>query len=459
MDKQQLDSSFRDPSGFVFSKNGTIFRQVNESYIQTFDRLISSDLYQELSSKENLVSHEELERTAHQIILKPQQLPFITYPYEWSFLQLKTAALLTLDIQLASLEKGMSLKDGTAYNIQFLGCHPIFIDTLSFESYQDGRPWKAYGQFCRHFLAPLLLMKYVDVRCIHLLQTHLDGIPLDLASRLLPWKTQWTLFIKLHIHLHARYLAKHNFGTTTTRRSATMPLQRLKAMIQSLRDGIQKLDYVQGTEWGDYYAATKNYSAEGLNQKRGVVRSFLESIKPQGVWDIGGNDGTFSRLAKDLCPYVISTDIDLQAVDQSFKEGVTQRERNLWPLFFDIINPTHAKGMLGDQKSLEERVTTLGVDCILALALIHHLSITHNYPFSFIARYFARIAPFLIIEFVQPADSWAKELLERKEDAQELFRHYTQDDFEQAFSNHYTLEQKERLEGTERVLYLMKRKN
>ena len=457
MDKQQLGSSFRDPSGFVFTEEGTIFRQINLSYIPTFDRFVSSGLYDELTSMEYIVSHEETERISDHIILKPQQLPLITYPYEWSFSQLQTAALLTLRIQLMALKKGMSLKDGTAYNVQFIGSHPIFIDTLSFEPYQDGRPWKAYGQFCRHFLAPLLLMKHVDLRCGHLLYNHLDGIPLDMTSRLLPWKTHWSLFIKLHIHLHARYLARHNFNTTTTRRSATMSLQRLQAMIQSLLDNIQKLTVSQGTEWGDYYSATKNYSPDGLEQKRKVIRSYLETVQPKGVWDVGGNDGTFSRLAKDLSPYVISTDIDLQAVDQSFREGIQRKERNVWQLFFDIINPTQDKGMLRDQQSLERRLMSLGIDCILALALIHHLAITHNYPFTFVARFCSRIAPFLIIEFVNPSDSWAKELLERKEDAQELFGHYNQEDFERAFGQYYSIERKESLTETDRVLYLMKR--
>ena len=458
MDKQQLGSSFRDPSGFVFSKDEMIYRQINPPYIPTFDRFVSSGLYQALVAKEFLVSHEEVERTQDHIILKPQQLPLITYPYEWSFSQLQAAAILTLHIQLQALNKGMTLKDGTAYNVQFIGSHPLFIDTLSFEPYQEGRPWKAYGQFCRHFLAPLLLAKHVDIRCLHLLQHHLDGIPLDLASHMLPWKSHWSMFIKLHIHLHARYLAQHNFNATAKRRTATLSLQRLQAMLQSLLDHIQKLDYTQQTEWGDYYAATKNYSPEGLDQKRKVVRTFLEAILPKGVWDIGGNDGTFSRLAKDLCPYVISTDIDLQAVDQNFRQGIKNKERNVWPLFFDVINPTPDKGMLQDQQSLEQRIKSLDITCLLALALIHHLAITHNYPFSFLATFFSRLAPYLIIEFVQPSDSWAKELLERKDDAQELFDHYNQKDFEQAFGEYYSIERKERLEGTERVLYLMKRK-
>ena len=155
----------------------------------------------------------------------------------------------------------------------------------------------------------------------------------------------------------------------------------------------------------------------------------------------------------------MSTDIDLQAVDQNYRHGVKDQEENVWPLFFDVTNPTPDLGLHSGQCSLEKRLNKKGVDCILALALIHHLSITHNYPFSFIARFFSRMAPYLVIEFVQPSDSWASELLARKQDAQELFAHYNQTEFENTFRRWYSTEDQKSIEETHRVMYLMKRKS
>ena len=130
----------------------------------------------------------------------------------------------------------------------------------------------------------------------------------------------------------------------------------------------------------------------------------------------------------------------------------------MWPLFFDVTNPTPDTGLHGGQPGLDKRLKTIGIDCILALALIHHLCITNNFPFEFIARYFAGIAPYLIIEFVNRSDSWATELLDRKLDAREQFGHYDQGEFEKAFKSWYTIVNQEKINGTHRELYLMKRK-
>ena len=141
--------------------------------------------------------------------MQPEIIPFISYAYEWSFSQLQDAALATLAIEKKALEHGMSLKDASAYNIQFRGSRPVLIDTLSFERYREGEPWVAYRQFCQHFLAPLALMSHTDVRLGQLLRVYIDGVPLDLASRLLPGKTKLSLGLATHIHLHAQAQRKY----------------------------------------------------------------------------------------------------------------------------------------------------------------------------------------------------------------------------------------------------------
>ena len=202
-------ASFRDPSGFVFRRGGVLYRQVNPPYREDYDHLMSSGLYEALASDGLLVAHVERpsvpphEPGAYRI-LQPDPVPFLSYPYEWCFGALKAAALLTLEIQRRALAHEMVLKDASAYNVQFMGSRPLFIDTLSFARYQPGRPWVAYRQFCEHFLAPLLLISRVDPRLGRMQAVHLDGIPLDLASRLLPGRTWLRLSPLLHVHLHAR---------------------------------------------------------------------------------------------------------------------------------------------------------------------------------------------------------------------------------------------------------------
>ncbi len=205
---QKHNASFRDPSGFLFSHEGVLYRQVNQAYAADFSRLMDSGLYDKLIKAGLLIPHFESDikppqpELAYKVI-RPEGVPFISYPYEWSFGELKDAALATLSIQKRALKMGMTLKDASAYNIQFHQGRPVLIDTLSFEIYKEGEPWVAYRQFCQHFLAPLALMAYRDIRLSQLMRVYIDGIPLDLASELLPMRTRFNLGLATHIHLHA----------------------------------------------------------------------------------------------------------------------------------------------------------------------------------------------------------------------------------------------------------------
>lgn len=227
--QDKVAGSFRDPSGFVFVRNHVLFRQVNQQYRVHYDHLMDSGLYQRLLGDGLLVPHTEADGAlavsddAYKVI-QPEAIPFISYPYEWCFSQYKDAALTTLAIQKRALEFGMSLKDASAYNIQLLRGKPVLIDTLSFELYPEGQPWVAYRQFCQHFLAPLALMSYRDMRLGQLMSTYIDGIPIDLASTLLPFRSRFRLALLLHIHLHARSQRRYAdaaIGPGTTRRQVS----------------------------------------------------------------------------------------------------------------------------------------------------------------------------------------------------------------------------------------------
>ena len=209
MNAEGLAGSFRDPSGFVFERQGELYRQVNVIHAEHYDHLVASGLYDHLVRSGLLIPHQEVEIPASEPtrayrVLKPERIDFVSYPYEWSFGQLRDAARVTIKAQAAALDHGMSLRDASAYNIQFQRGHPLLIDTLSFEKLPEGSPWVAYRQFCQHFLAPLALMSHRDVRLGQLLRIHLDGIPLDLAVRLLPWRTRLRPSLLLHLFLHAR---------------------------------------------------------------------------------------------------------------------------------------------------------------------------------------------------------------------------------------------------------------
>jgi len=457
MTDKKLSSSFRDPSGFLFFRDGLIYRQVNTIYKENYDRLINSGLYETLVHGELLIPHDEVDvdyarsDKAYKII-KPELISFISYPYEWCFSQFKGAALTTLKIQKKSLNFGMSLKDCSTYNIQFRKGKPVFIDTLSFEKHREGQPWVAYRQFCQHFLAPLALMSYQDIRLNQLFRVYMDGVPLDLTSSLLPFRTRFVFSLLSHIHLHAKS-QKHFADKSIDMTRHKMSHEGFLGLIDNLESTIKKLKWQPlGTEWADYYEDT-NYSSDALHHKKEIVAEFLDKINPGIVWDLGANVGMFSRIASDRGIQTISFDIDPAAVEKNYLECVRKGETNILPLLLDLTNPSPGIGWQNQERtSLLERGPT---DAVFALALIHHLAISNNLPFDKIASFLSEICNSLIIEFVPKNDSQVQRLLSTRED---IFPDYIEQVFEGEFLRYFTIESSVRIRDSERTLYLMQRR-
>lgn len=450
----QLSASFRDPSGFLFSRAGILYRQVNRKYEQEYTRLMESGLYAKLVKAGLLIPHVEVdqppaESAAAYKIIQPERVPFISYPYEWAFGQLKDAALATLSIQRRALKVGMSLKDASAYNIQFVRGKATLIDTLSFEIYKEGQPWVAYRQFCQHFLAPLALMALKDVRLNQLLRVYIDGVPLDLASELLPSKTRLNFGLLTHIHLHASAQKKYS-GADVKSRAAMMSKQAMTGLLDSLDATVRKLDWNPGgTEWGNYYDIT-NYSDAAFEHKKQLVREWAARVKPALVWDLGANNGVFSRVAGESGAYVVSSDVDPTAVEQNYRVCKEAKEQNLLPLLLDLTNPSPSIGWAN-----QERDAFYGrgpADMVLALALIHHLAISNNVPLPQLADFLANWGKWLVIEFVPKSDSQVQRLLVSRED---IFPTYTREGFEAAFKQRFNIREAVPVRESERVLYLM----
>ena len=450
----QLTASFRDPSGFLFSRGGVLYRQINRKYEGEYTRLMDSGLYDKLVKARLLVQHIEAEESPAESdsaykVIQPERVPFISYPYEWSFGQLKDAALATLSIQRRALKVGISLKDASAYNIQFLRGKPTLIDTLSFEIYKEGQPWVAYRQFCQHFLAPLALMALRDVRLNQLLRVYIDGVPLDLASELLPFKTRFNFGLLTNLHLHASAQKKYS-GTDVKTRAGTMSKQALTGLIASLDSGIRNLNWnPTGTECGNYYDI-KNYSESAFEHKKQLVGEWSARLKPSLVWDLGANNGVFSRVAGEAGGYVVSFDIDPAAVEQNYRQVKGEKAENILPLLLDLTNPSPAIGWANQER---DAFAARGpADMVLALALIHHLAISNNVPLPQVADFLSALGKWLVIEFVPKSDSQVQKLLVSRED---IFPNYTRDGFEAAFQQKFKIAEAVNLRESERVLYLM----
>jgi len=454
----RLPSSFRDPAGYMFRRDGVLYRGIRDPGRFHYDRLMSSGLYEELVSARLLVPHEEIPsfREVHEDlykVIRPEEIPFVSYPYEWSFSQLQDAALLTLEIEKRALRHDMTLVDASAFNVQFLRGRPILIDTLSLRQAVEGEPWTAYRQYCQHFLAPLALMSLRDVRLSQLLRVHIDGIPLDLVSSLLPLRSRRRASLLLHVHLHARSQKRFAGREVRVARGKVSRQARL-GLIDSLESGTRKLRWrATGTEWADYYDDT-NYTPEGLAAKRRAVEDFVARVRPRTVWDLGGNIGTFSRIAAASGAQVISFDVDPVCIERGYLRVRAEKEQNLLPLLIDLTNPSPAAGWENAERlSLLERGPA---DAVLALALIHHLAIGNNVPLEKAAGFFARAGRSLLIEFIPKSDSQVKRLLVTRED---IFERYTREEFERVFRQRFEIVRRVSLAGSERTLYAMERKD
>ncbi len=343
-------------------------------------------------------------------MLRPTLVAFVSYPYEWTFGQLKDAALLTLDLQEDADRSGFTLRDASAYNIQFDRGRPILIDSLSVEPREGDEPWAAYRQFCQHFLAPLALMARRDIRCGLMLRDHLDGIPLDLASTLLPARTRLSVGPASHVHLHAR--AQRQLATPRppsrrarrwaprgARRCSTACGGRSRGFLEPGRDRVGRL------RSGDPATRTTATSA-----KEAIVESMLGEVPAGPSPGISAPTSVGSARSSRGSAAASSPGTSIrQRPSVTTSSLKTTGETRVLPLVQDLVNPSPGLGWACAERA--PFVERSDADVILALALVHHLAISNNVPLEMIAALFAGLAPTAIVEFVPKHDPMVQRLL------------------------------------------------
>ncbi len=444
-------ASYKDPAGFVFQQGGTVYRQVHTSYQQHYELFTSSGLYEKLTSKAQLLAHNETHDNltgdeAWFLTLIPEPLRFIAYPYEWSFDMLKDAALLTLEIAETALQHGMVLKDATAFNVQWHKGKMVFIDTLSFEQRREEEPWIAYRQFCESFIAPLALMHYTQLPLQPLLLAYPEGVPLRYAHQMLPWRSRWNMHLYLHVHLNAKYAGK------PISKSKLKPFsnQKLSHIFRSLTELVQSFSLTYEGTWANYYGEAERRDGY-LDRKRVVLGEWIEKLDGVATAiDTGANDGTFSALLQRRGIYTISADSDHFAVNKLYLAAKEKGSTLVHPLIIDFAAPSPARGLnLTEHRSLFDRVKA---DLVLSLAFIHHLAIGKNIPFEKIAALFLGLGRQLIVEFISREDEKIVYMLQQKTD---IYSWYSKDNFQSVFGRYYTTVAVQDLSVT-RTLYLMK---
>jgi hypothetical protein len=448
-------ASYRDPAGFVFRANGLYYRQVNRSYSADYEELLRSGLYQKLTEKGLLVPHTEVDNdlTEHPDrykILLPEQIPYISYPDEWSPSQLKDAAGLTLQILHIALDHGMILKDASPLNIQFRGGKALFIDTLSFEKYDPALPWVAYRQFCECFLFPLLLHHYLSTGTDRIASAWPEGIPATVTARLLPWKSRLRLGVWLHVLLPASVRKDSLPGGRTLSFNKT----KLLHLTGNLGNILTRLKTATAgpSAWNNYYQHTI-MSQTYLAVKEQLFREFTGDIGFRSALDLGSNDGYFTKILAEKGVPVIAIDSDWSCIDNLYRYTRQQPGKDILPLRVDIADPTPARGFNNTERSSFTSRTS--ADLVVALALLHHLTWGRNIPLPEIAAWLSMLTgAWLILEFVPRTDPKALELAGNR---RSLLPDYDAAVLEAQFSPYFSIDKQFPIAGTERVLYRMRK--
>ena len=449
-------ASFRDSDGFIFEYEGAFYRAITENYLVTYEKLIASGLYKKLVEEELLVPHEEekiipLSIPQHPLIIRPFQVKQITYPYEWSYEQYRDAALCTLRIQELALSHGFSLKDATPFNIQFAHGKPKLIDTLSFFS-GDQRLWCAYKQFCESFLAPLALMAFIDHDMVRIGQVYHDGIPLALASTMLPYRTWLRLSLCIHLHLHARS-QRSNQDTVRKIHIGSHAVNQAR-LIFNLRQAVQSLPKSKTfLNWKNYYSDDCVHPLY-LKNKIEIIEKAITEIKPRTVVDIGSNTGIISKIASAHSEMVIALDRDPSSIEALYLSTKKEKITNLIPLVMNILNPSPSLGwMSSERRSFLERIDP---DVIMMLGISHHLIGQANITFPMLVDLCSKTKKYVFFEFIPDTDSQFKKLFRSRVNQ---FDWYTQKELLKAFTNLFTVKNVWKVEPTDRMIYLFEKKD
>lgn len=447
--------SYRDNAGFVIVRESSVKRYINFAYSAAYDHLMHSGLYRQLTDKGLMISHTEItssekESCCFYKILSPENIRFISFPYEWSASQWKTVVLTYLQINKICLDYGMILKDATPFNFTFYKGRCVFFDTLSFSLYEEKKPWLAYRQFCESMLGPLSLIYFNNSRWSTIFQSNINGFPLTFISANLPLRTLLKLPLLLHIHWHSKFI---NESTNKVKESG-LTKEKLLILLNMIERSVQQWKFTQiERKWINYYA-TNIQSNDYLQGKIQTITKWLQNISPTKVIDLGANNGMFSIIASRYAKQVLSVESDHTCIEKMRKEIQDLGISNVETIWADISQPLPGLGWNNTERApLLKRI--MG-DTVMALALIHHLCISANVPIHFVAELLSELTTkYLMIEFVPRSDVKVRQMLSNRED---IFSYYNREEFERCFALYFSLLHIDECISSGRILYLWQKK-
>jgi len=463
--------SFRDNAARVVKEEGKYFRYIFKAYEAEYNHLMNSGFYEELISNGYMIPHEEINSVEAHIgvvtnnyqnfykKILPKQIGFQSYPFEWSFSQWQKAILAYLSINRLALKYGMILKDATPYNFYFESGRAVLLDTSSFAFFKNGDPWIAYRQFCSEFLSPIFLMHYNGLRWSRLTRTHISGLPLSFVSKQLPLNSWFNFSCLIHIHLHSRYSndqVDKSEDNKIGEKKKGFTKEKIEFLLSSIQSNINRLgkDKSKVSHWQKYYEENIE-SADYLEHKVNVIKTWLDNIRPKSVLDLGANTGKFSFIASEFSEQVISLESDEISVESIDQMAEFNKYTNIRTVINDLAEPTPDIGVMG--KEISSIFTRAKSEMVMGLAITHHLFINNRMNFDQISEMFARFSQkYLIIEFISKNDNKVKVLMKDKTINMD---NYTEESFLESFSKYFKNKESVELKGSPRKLLLLEKIN
>ena len=437
-----------------------IRRALSERGLADWDALAGTDLFRNGVADGRLVATEriaepdglpgELDAGRVAAVLRHERIPVVSYPYEWPFGMLQDAALLELDLLLEALDEGLVLKDASPYNVQWRGTKPVFVDVGSFERLREGEPWAGYRQFCTLLLYPLLLQAYKGVPFQPWLRGSLEGIEPAEMRALISFRDRFRRGVLTNVVLHAklenRYADREVKGDL---KKSGFHAELIRANARKLRKLVQGLDWTPGrTAWSGYGEANPYDDADAAG-KEAFVREAAATRRRRSLWDIGCNDGRYTRIAAAHAEYVVALDADAAVVEALYRALRAEGSTTILPLVGNVTDPSPGLGWRGEERPpLAERCPP---DLTLCLALVHHVSLSGNVPLRSFLDWLVELRTEVVIEFPTRDDPMVRRLLDRK--APGANPDYETETFERKLEERFRVERREALPSGTRILY------
>lgn len=454
----RLDAgSFRDPESRVFYAGGQVLRALSREGLADYEALASAGLLDD----GHVIPTELAERAPDAAgllakdvaaVLRHEPIPFVSYPYEWTFSMLKDAALLQLDLLLAALDHGLILKDSTPYNVQFKGSRAVFIDVGAFERLREGELWVGYRQFCMLYLYPLLLQAVKGASFQSLLRGSIDGIPPAQMRALSSFRDRFRRGFATNVFLLARLERHDRGGSADFNRELRRPgvaRELIRANVRKMRKLVARLEWSPPQGISLAYGEQNPYTEEDAGHKDDFVRAIVAARSSRLAWDLGCNNGRHSRIAAKGARHVVALDADPATVDLLYRELRDGRDETILPLTMNVADPSPGLGWRGlERRPLLDRGRP---DLVLALALVHHVVIGGNVPVTEFVDWLAGTGGGLVLEFPTREDPMVQKLLASKREG--LHPDYERDFFERCLRDAFEIRRTEQVASRTRVLY------